>query len=256
MKISIIIPTVGRSTLKPVIESIFMSKNFAQNEVEILVVFDGVKPPSFFVDDARVIILETKNKVFASGARNLGLDNAKGDIVAFLGDDTLVDPYWLSYTLAWHQQYPDEKEALLGRIHWTPALAEDSFHRWLENNAQFDYKRLNKSSQPDWRHFYTSNISLNRNFVGLERFSNQFNGWGFEDSEFGYRLEKKGLKIFYEPSVKVFHNDPQTIARMLDQTKSARKNAAVFEKLHPEVKILPTGIKKILLKEIIVWLRF
>ncbi len=253
MKISIIIPTIGRSTLKPVIESLFMSKNFAQTEVEIIVVFDGVKPSSFFVDDSRVIILETGKKVYASGARNLGLDNVSGDIDAFLGDDTLVDPYWLSYTHTWHQQYPAENEALLGRVHWTPELAADPFHQWLEHNAQFDYKRLDTGYKPDWHHFYTANISLKTKFINLERFSDQFSGWGFEDSELGYRLEKKGLKLYYEPSVKVLHNDPQNLSRMVDQTKSARLNAAVFERLHPEVKILPTGFKKVLLKELVVW---
>lgn len=256
MKISIIIPTIGRSTLKPVIEAVFMSKNFAQIEIEIIVVFDGVKPPSFFVDDSRVIILETGKKVYASGARNLGLDNASGDIVAFLGDDTLVDPYWLSYTNTWHQQYPAENEALLGRVHWTPELAADPFHQWLEDNAQFDFKRLDAGSKPDWHHFYTSNISLKTKFINPERFSDQFNGWGFEDSELGYRLEKKGLKMYYEPSVKVIHNDPQNLSRMIDQTKSARLNAGVFERLHPEIKILPTGFKRVLLKELVVWAKF
>ena len=253
MKLSIIIPTLGRSTLKPVLESIFMSKNIVRYEVEILIVFDGKKPERFFVHDSRVRILETGSKQFASGARNLGLDKATGDIVAFLGDDTLVDPHWLAYTLAWHKQYPAEPEALLGRIFWAGDLAKDPFHQWLESHAQFDFKHLEAGLKPTWKHFYTANISLKKSFIADTRFSDQFNGWGFEDSEFGYQLEQRGLNLFYEPSIKVYHDDEQNLGRMIDQTKSARQNAFIFESLHPEVKIIPTGLKKILLKEVVVW---
>ena len=253
MKLSIIIPTTGRFTLKSVIESVFMSKKFAQYEVEVLIVFDGLKPDRFFVDDSRVKIYATGSKVYASGARNLGLQKATGDIVSFLGDDTLVDPYWLSYTFAWHQQYPELKDALLGRVYWAAPLDVDPFHLWLEAHAQFDYERLDAGLTPDWRHFYTSNISLKKVFMGKNKFSSAFSGWGFEDSELGYRLEQKGLEIFYEPSVVVHHNDKQSEARMVDQTKSARANALVFESLHPEIKLLPTGFKKIVLKEMVMW---
>jgi GT2 family glycosyltransferase len=253
MKISIIIPTVGRSTLKPVLESLFRSYKIGQYEVEILVVFDGKKPDRFFVNDTRVKILETDSKQFASGARNLGLEKATGSIVAFLGDDTLVDAHWLSYTIAWHQQYPAAQDALLGRIFWAPALADDPFHIWLESHAQFDFKRLDSGKKPDWRHFYTANISLKKSIIGTLRFSNEFSGWGFEDAEFGYQLEKHGLSIFYEPSIKVYHDDKQNLGRVIDQTKSARQNAFVFETLHPEVKIIPTGIKRVFLKEATVW---
>lgn len=253
MKLSIVIPTLGRSTLKPVIESIFMSKKFAQYQVEILVVFDGPRHDRFYVDDSRVKIFSTVTKKYASGARNLGLDKADGDIIAFIGDDTLLDPYWLSYTMAWHQQYPEKNDALLGRIYWQPPFDQDPFHCWLESHAQFDYHRLDQGLTPSWKHFYTANVSLKKAAIGAERFSSEFVGWGFEDAEFAYRLQQQGLKIFYEPSIKVYHNDKQTLGRMIDQTKSARENAFVFERLHPEVKLLPTGFKKLLLKEAVVW---
>jgi len=256
MKLSIIIPTLGRSTLKPVLESLFMSKKITQYEVEILVVFDGDCPSTFFVDDERVKILETKDKVYASGARNLGLSEATGDVVAFLGDDTLVDPYWLHYTMVWHQQYPQTTDALVGRVFWAPPLDKDPFHLWLEAHAQFDFKRLDRGHQPNWRHFYTANISLKRSFIGMERFSDAFVGWGFEDTEFGYRLSKKGLKLFYEPSILVWHDDEQSFNRLLDQTKSARANAIVFERLHPEISLLPRGFKRFILKELVVWSGF
>ena len=164
-----------------------------------------------------------------------------------------MDPHWLSFTFAWHQQYPAAQDALLGRIFWAKSLADDPFHQWLESHAQFDFKNLDKGRTPDWRHFYTANISLKKSIIGTLRFSDKFSGWGFEDAEFGYQLQQHGLNIYYEPSIKVYHDDKQNIGRMIDQTKSARQNAFIFEALHPEVKIVPVGFKKALLKEIIVW---
>ena len=94
-----------------------------------------------------------------------------------------------------------------------------------------------------WRHFYTSNISLKRNLLENERFNTQFSGWGFEDIELGYRLAKKGMRITYDPHTKVIHDDDQTVQMMVDRIRQARKNAMVFESLHPEVQLLPKGPK-------------
>ena len=67
------------------------------------------------------------------------------------------------------------------------------------------------------------------------------------------------MLLHYDENLVVLHDDPQTVEGLVKRTKAAQKNAAVFERLHPELQIVPRGIKKIVLRVMcyVVWpLRF
>ncbi|KPL77594.1 hypothetical protein AC812_03425 [Bellilinea caldifistulae] len=59
----------------------------------------------------------------------------------------------------------------------------------------------------DFRHFYTCNISVKRDFLFYETkwFDTDFIYAAFEDVELGYRLSKKGLEIVYQPQILGYH---------------------------------------------------
>lgn len=257
MKISILIPTLGRETLSVVLQALLDSNDFSIIQPEILVIFDGhqTHPLQQFSSEKSIRIIETGKKVYSGGARNVGLEHATGDVIVFIGDDTIPQRDWLQKIFDFHTHDPRRESALLGRISWPSELAQDAFHQWLESHAQFDFVCLNRGTTPTWRHFYTSNISLKRSCIETERFSDQFVGWGFEDSEFGYRLVQKGLQITYDSTCEVVHDHRQTPEKVWQQTKNARKNARVFERLHPEVQILPRGTKLLFLRIILICLR-
>lgn len=254
MKLSIIIPTIGRSTLREVLAGIMNSHNFAKFSPEIIVVRDAVEGPFFTElekEFPQVKYYATPEKAYAGGARNFGLDKATGEVIAFIGDDTIPQPDWLKRVMSFHSANKDKNEVLLGKVSWTPELAKDKFHHWLENNAQFAFSDIEKHGAT-WKHFYTSNISLKKELIGEERFSDKFIGWGFEDTEFGYRLAKKGMKISYDEKCEVLHDHEQNFEQVIAQTRNAKKNAQVLESLHPEVKILPGLLKKFLLLKLII----
>ena len=253
--LSIIIPTIGRETLPTVLEALGKCHGYEAINPEVIVVFDGRTENEILnqVQDDSIVFLKTEKKVYAAGARNLGLDHATGDIIVFLQDDTYPERDWLQRHFDFHQQNPEPGSALLGKVEWAGELAKDRFHQWLLNHAQFRYKSLEagklRSGGDNWRFFYTSNISLKRELIGDIKFSNQFKGWGFEDIEFGYRLGED-LEVNYDEKCKVFHDHPQTLEGVLANTRNARKNAEVFERLHPAVKVRPRGLKLFTLKVI------
>lgn len=245
MKISVIIPTVGRASLQKVVDALLACDDYELLNPEIWVIFNGKDHRKKFHFPPEVSVLYDPQPSVSS-ARNIGIDRANGDILAFLGDDTLPGKNWLQRMHVFHTENDAVEMALLGHVGWVDTLAEDPFHRWLLNHAQFAYARL-KNQKPDWRFFYTSCISVKSALVGEDRFSEQFHGWGFEDIEFGYRLANEGMMLEYDRSWEVFHDHPMNLSEVLSNTKNARNNAFVFEEMHPEVKILPTGDKKILL---------
>lgn len=250
MKISIIIPTIGRSTLREVLFGVMNSQSFEKIDPEIIVVRDAVEGEFLAKqekDFPKVKFLCTLEKAYAGGARNLGIEKSTGEVIAFLGDDTIPQSDWLERVMSFHSAKKNKDDVLLGKVSWTPDLAKDNFHHWLENNTQFAFSSIEKEGA-DWRHFYTSNISLKKELIGNDRFSDKFVGWGFEDTEFGYRLFKKGMKISYDAKCEVLHDHKQKISNVWEQTRNARKNAEVFESLHPEISLIPRGKKRVLLK--------
>jgi glycosyltransferase involved in cell wall biosynthesis len=250
MKLSIIIPTVGRTTLPKVLEGIENTDQYAEINPEVIVVFDGDQQINEIEESHCKIYKSPRSGV--SAARNYGIEKSTGEIIIFIGDDTIPISSWLQKIYDFHTKNPSQKAVLLGKISWTPILASDLFHQWLENYAQFQFDRIKKNNA-DWRHFYTSNISLKRSFLISDSFNERFQGWGFEDSELGYRLFKRGMKMTYDETCEVLHDHRQTLATVLINTRNARKNAKRFESIHPEIQILPRGFKKIMLNILILF---
>jgi glycosyltransferase involved in cell wall biosynthesis len=254
MKISIIIPTIGRKTLKKVLQSIMDAKGFDKTNAEIIVIGDGNFSRDFILEQNSkhqfIKFLSTGKTSGASSARNLGIVESTGEIITFIGDDTYVDSLWLQELKKFHTENPRKNIAMLGQINWTDEFKNKSFYKWLNNWAQFSYRSI-RLHGAKWHHFYTSNISIKRELLGDDRFFAGFTGWGFEDSELGYRLYKKKMNLIYNSKCIVYHDHPQTIEKVCNNFQNARKNAEIFEKLHPELKIIPRGKKLKALKIII-----
>ena len=79
-------------------------------------------------------------------------------------------------------------------------------------NEQFSFGAFALNAYTDFRHFYTCNISIDREFLFSEKiiFDESFYKVNFEDVELGYRLSKKGMEVFYYPDAVVQHYHPYT----------------------------------------------
>lgn len=101
--VSVIIPTRHRPTL--VIRA--LGSVFCQTwrELEVIVVVDGPDPDTIAVlrtvDDPRLRIIVNPRSLTAAGARNVGMDHAKGEWIAFLDDDDEWSPEKLARQLAY-----------------------------------------------------------------------------------------------------------------------------------------------------------
>lgn len=92
MKLSIIIPAHNNTVyLKPLLDKLMKQKT---DEVEVIVVEDGSTEDMSFIDNYDVVSIHHKERKLPSGARNIGLDIAKGEYIAFLdSDDDIVDDF-------------------------------------------------------------------------------------------------------------------------------------------------------------------
>lgn len=179
-------------------------------------------------------------------ARNQGIEQAEGEILLFLGDDMLPANNLLEKHAEFHDIHTADSFACLGLVEWSREIKVTRFMRWLtRSGVQFKFDDLQKNSQTDFWRFYTANISLKRKLLGDERFNTDFKGWGFEDAELGLRLEKKGMRLLYNPDAVVQHFHKISDESLAERQRQAGKNAVQFQKLHPDVQVLPTGWKLI-----------
>jgi glycosyltransferase involved in cell wall biosynthesis len=239
--LSVIIPTYNRKhDLLRCLDHFHDQSTEARYEV--LVIDDGSD------DGTETLILE-RQKFFRfplsyhknpgkgpAAARNSGIDLARGEIILFIGDDIFMGcSRFLDYHMKAHQhEYPDPGHALLGYTTWSPALPVTPYMRWLEEGGpQFNYLGLERGHLTDFWHFYTSNISLKRSFIGGDRFDERFPYAAFEDVEFGYRLHLRGLKLVFLKEAIAHHHHPTTLAGSRRRAYLAGRSAAVLERIHP-----------------------
>ena len=92
-KVSIIIPTLGRETLYPLIENLLKQEAAISSEI---ILIPQVKLKEELLQDERIkYFYEPLGKGFAY-YRNIGINESKGDILVFIDDDELPMNYqWL-----------------------------------------------------------------------------------------------------------------------------------------------------------------
>ncbi len=258
MKLSVVIPTHNRAEiLKTTLQKVLAQEGV---EFEVIVVDDGSTDntentvSSLKRESQGVEIKYIQQPASHQGvARNRGVEAAANGLIVFIGDDIFVELGFLKTHHDAHEKNPDENIVVLGFTTWDPALAINDYMRFLESSGwQFGYSALLpgfvQNAEP-YKYFYTSNISFKKNLFDSGKFDEQFKVYGWEDIELGYRLWKQNkLKLFYEPTAKAFHHHLLTEADLPKKMRAVGQSAVHFERLHPEVQVVPKGLKLIVLK--------
>jgi glucosyl-dolichyl phosphate glucuronosyltransferase len=220
MKITVILCTYNRAgRLGEALESVLASTLPTGLEWEILVVDNNSS------DQTRTVVTEFcrrypgrvrylfEARQGLSNARNAGIHEASGDVLAFMDDDVTVEPSWLHNLTS----------PLLG-LSWVgaggPIRVPRDFvpPRWLKVNGPFSMGGALAASfdlgdapaelcQPPYGTNMAYAKSMFQKYGGfrtdLGRTGN--NLIGMEDTEFGERLLAAGERLFYVPSAVVIH---------------------------------------------------
>lgn len=269
MRFSIIIPTYHRpEILKRCLEAL-QAQDFPKDNFEVLVIDDGGSGEAGDTATESVMQDFIARKTFQlryfsqshqgqGVARNLGVKEAKGEIVIFIGDDIFPAKDFLKEHDDVHLQHPYENEAVLGLIEWHPELTVTPFMQFMTlggavlgkfGGHQFAYDLLEGKEEADFQFFYTSNISLKRKLLLNNPFDPWFSGYGWEDIELGYRLTKRtNLRIFYHPKAVGYHYHPMTEKDFETRMRHIGASSVKFHQKYPELQKIPSPKKQIILK--------
>jgi glycosyltransferase involved in cell wall biosynthesis len=237
---SVVIPTFERpATLARVLDA--LGRQSSPPDFEVLVVDDGSRDRT--PDLLRSLsprypfrCLRQENSGPAA-ARNRGVEEARGRLVLFLGDDTVPEGDLLSAHAVAHAEPRAHPVAVLGYTTWPRDRRVSPFlHHINEYGLQFGYGLIEDPDSVPFNFFYTSNISLPRALLkaaGL--FDTTFPNAAWEDIEIAYRLMRMGMKILYRPAAVARHYHDITFASFRRRQEKAGEAAAIFYEKHPEL---------------------
>lgn len=184
-------------------------------------------------------IVDPRRALGRSRARNLGLQVARGTIVIFLDDDRIPGAHFLQHHLLMHRK---QRCVVVGnRKNVFPARA-DRPEAGATSNAELMRKAKREGSDlvrrvflvPSynplrWAGFVTGNASVRRHdLLETGGFDETFVGWGYEDSELGFRLAAKHIPFVKTNNAVNYHLEhPHKVALI---RREERYNYAIFRK--------------------------
>ena len=172
-------------------------------------------------------------------ARNRALAVASGEIVLFGGDDIEPHPDLVSEHVREHHRRGDPRVAVLGLTRWPEGEELTSTMRHIDGPGaqQFSYAVFTDGAEYDFRHFYTSNVSVRRDLLRSEAggFSTDFPAAAFEDAELAYRLSMRGMRIVYRASALAWHHHRYDARSFFQRQLKCGEMADVFVRAHPQL---------------------
>jgi glycosyltransferase involved in cell wall biosynthesis len=250
MKISVIMPCYNREyDLRRVLEAYDQQDNTLP--FELIAVDDASIDHTYELLNSyrpkhySLIIERQATNQGPAAARNRGIALAQAPLILFVGDDILPTTGFLRQHIEAHTLHPDLTTVILGCTTWPADITMNTLMAHIDGVGaqQFSYHYLREGQEYDFRHFYTSNISIKTKFLkSLEHwFDTDFTYAAFEDAELAYRLSKKGLQILYVSAPLAYHYHYHTIWTFSKRQYVAGLMACVLVKKHPELSSLIKG---------------
>lgn len=167
-------------------------------------------------------------------ARNAGIDAAQGRVVLFNDSDILDDPQLFERHLAHHRS--NEPVAVVGLEVQVRDLQDYAFKR-DHPDARGSLHKPTRRRLP-WLYFLTGNASVRReDLMRVGRFDESFTGYGHEDLELGYRLERAGVSILYDAAAINYHCQDVPHDDQKEKMKLAGRSTVRFYRKHPDLAV-------------------
>lgn len=252
--ISVIIPTYNRSSALVWCLEHLEAQTF--RNFDVIVVDDGSSDDTsnavalYKAHSALEILYIRQENGGPARARNTAVRVTRSPVCLLIGDDILATPQLVERHLDLHRGQPELATCGLGLTRWERERQQlTPFMRYFEQ-VQFAYADLISGTRPDWRHFYTSNLSVKTELLRQYTFNERFPKAAMEDVELAYRIGRsEELKIVFLSQAVAFHHHPTSLPQACLRNVSIGWSIHLFEECWPEAgAFIPplSGWRKIL----------
>ncbi len=225
---SFIVPTYKRAEVLDISIPLFLAQDYG-GAFEIIVISDGPDAETDAVMarhmGERVRYEALAENAGPGAARNRAMSMARGRVLVFVDDDSLVKPDFLALHMGYHTS--DPKAVVTGPIIDVDAppnmAAPPQVQRW--------HRHLNP--------FPGGNSSIAKSHVeAVGGFDEAFRVYGWEDPELWARLAKLDLNPRFDAGAPIYHFKPQgretSFAYKVRRERMRGANGALFYRKHPE----------------------
>lgn len=197
-------------------------------DFEIIILSDIKEKDKF----EKTKIIET-GKVPPAKKRNLGVENAQGEIIAFIDDDAYPQEDWLEIA---NKEFQDKELIALGGPSLPPpnsTFFQKVSNKVYELSSKKTGPRYGKAKRQEIDDWPTCNLFVRKkDFLRVGGADSKY--WGGEDTNLCYNLLKTGKKMIYVPEIGVFHHPRKSLKNHLKQSYFWGMWRGFFMKIHPE----------------------
>lgn len=220
--VSIVFSTYKTERYPCILKALDTISKQTYNNFETIIVVDGNEKLYSIVSNLkdryyniRLKILKNEKRGGPSAARNIGILNSEGDIIAIIDDDVSVSPHWLEKIV---KNFEDETILMVGgKIepdydHGSYILPKEVL--WLVG-CTYDGHPTDKKKV---RNVISANMAFRKdlfNIISFERLSKGKN-WRMSDTLIGIKTnEYKPGSVIYDPEPIVYHKVPKDRTTLL-----------------------------------------
>jgi len=184
--------------------------------------------------DSRIRLIST-SEITPPKKRDIGIKEAKGDIVAFIDDDAYPHKDWLKYAL---ENFKDESVAAVAGPAVTPGSdsllqkASGEVYSSRLVSAGFIYRYIPKKRR-EVDDYPSCNLIVRKSIMqAIGGFNTNF--WPGEDTKLCLDIRLMGKKIIYDPRVLVYHHRRNLFFTHLKQVANYALHRGYFVKKYPQ----------------------
>lgn len=229
-RVSVIIPTSnGEATIGRCLEAL-INQTAVQDSYEIIVVDDGSRDRTCDqVEEYEQVRLFNQEKSGPASARNLGLNQARGEIILFTDDDCEPVEDWIDRMLA-----PFQREEIVGVKGAYLTRQQALVPRFVQLEFEDKYDRMARDEYIDFIDTYCAGYRKSI-LIDNNGFDTTFPVASTEDQELSFRLARQGYKMLFEPRAKVYHlKHPRDIGEYWRKKFNIGYWKVVVHRRHPD----------------------
>jgi len=234
MKASIVVATYNRKDKLKKCLNALANQTYPKEDYEIIIVDDGSTNGTYeFLKEKQKEIKNLRifrqNNKGPAAARNLGVKNAKGEIIFFTDDDVIVPNNWIEEFLKVFEKYP-EVVAVGGYIEASEEMIKKNiFAKYESYMSRLVYNMPNELYVGGVETFgvVTCNAAYKKKVIEeVGYFDEMFPVAAGEDADLKLRVALKGYKFAFIP-LKAIHIQDYNLKRFNRQLK-ARKIGELY----------------------------
>lgn len=209
--LSVVIPTFNRcERLALVLDRLaaqHLSADGSPFAFEVIVVADGCTDGTAAMLDERdppfPLVSRAQSNAGPAAARNVGIAEARADVIVFIDDDVMPEPGCLAAHIVHHRAGDDI--VVIGPMLTPQDIEQTPWVRWEQHQLEKQYRRFEEQPVAHARQFYTGNASARtrvlRSVGGFDISLRRS-----EDVELAFRLDEAEQTFVFEPNAEAYHH--------------------------------------------------